>query len=626
MAELTTNILCEEEQTLLTDFFEEFSDLLQDSDNKEEKEKVKIALQKMTDTTMYMVLGEEGTGKTSLLNVIFQGIFQAQDTIYGDICEYKWGEQNFEAPVADGIQRKFLSSDSMKGLSVLDTKGINRIGQKAFEKIKDYAAKCSVIFVVFDAGNIGSPRIWDFVENISDQKMVFFLTKCDLVTQEVLESNIEKVKSNMKDAGIFAPFFAVSIKETMPHCGVSDLDSVRIFLRQQVIGENPILKKQLDNVQEIQTMLRQLQVSFRQRQKQYESDIEILEKINGSLDAYILNHEQVIRKFTEKLAEEINKDIDSYEAEIISKMDPYKIKERFQTKDDFLAYLDMINDNYKTMMNDSVNRKTIGVMKDCLHDLERLFQEAAGYFNERKNILDAKDRFYGTLSQSRRQISVKTKETALMAGEFYQTLSGASEELFSAIWKERETYDRKINTRDVLSRMIGGSAGAAGGAAGWLAIAKGVAAAATKMAAGGGVVASAAAGEGAAVGLITGVLTVVPIIGIGVIVGVAVMNTMAKTLYDPRAAAKMEKNTQECILKFKTEVDKTRKIMIRDVTEQITVLFKKELEFVDGSFTDFRLSVNIEGEKLPVLQKQIETAEALSERIGQLEEERNDAK
>lgn len=62
--------------------------------------------------------------------------------------------------------------------------------------------------------------------------------------------------------------------------------------------------------------------------------------------------------------------------------------------------------------------------------------------------------------------------------------------------------------------------------------------------------------------------------------------------------------------------------MVREVTDQVRALFEKELDFIDGSFTDFRLSVNIEGEKLPLLQKQIEKAKALSARIGQIAEER----
>lgn len=603
---MNENILCENEEYLLfTGFLEEVSDLLRDSDDKEEKERIRKCLQEMTDTTAYMIIGDEGAGKTSLLNIIFEDIVWARETMGGAICEYRWGEQDFETPVADGVQKRFVASDAMKGLSVIDTTGINRMGREAFEKVMGYAASCSVIFVALDVSNIRSPRIWELVEKFPAKKMVFFLTKCDLVTQEVCSANMEKVKNYMREANITAPLFAVTAMQETQLCGISTPDFVRSFLRQQVIGENPVIKKQAENVMEIQAMLRQLEVSFAQRKKQYDSDIEILGKINESLDAYILNHKQTITKLTEKLAAEINKDIDSYEAEIISKMDPYKIKERFGTKDDFIAYLDMVNDNYKAMMNDSVNRKTIGAMKECLHDLETVFQEAVGYFNERETILEVKDRFYGTMSQSRRQISVEAKETALMAGEFYRTLSDASEELFSAIWREREQYDRNIHTREILSKMMGGGVGTAGGAASAFAL---------------GAHLGAHLGGGA--GMLFGAMAFIPMIGIGMIVGAAVINTIVQTIYDPKAAAKMEKNAQECILKFKAEVDKTREIMVREVTDQVRALFEKELDFIDGSFTDFRLSVNIEGEKLPLLQKQIEKAKALSARIGQIAEER----
>ncbi|MCM1156713.1 MAG: hypothetical protein NC392_15265 [Roseburia sp.] len=594
---MNANILCEqEEQTLLTDFFEKLSGLLQDSDDLEEKEKIKKAMQRMTDTTAYIVLGEEQTGKTSLLNAVFSDIFQAKDAIGGDICEYRWGEQDYETPVIDGIQKRFLSSERMKGLSVLDTKGIGRMSPEALDQIRERAARCSAVFVVLEAGNVRSPRIWDIIESIPDQKMIFFLTKCDLVTQETLDAGIEKAKSYMKDAGIAAPLFAISAMETVQLSGIAELESVRAYLRQQVIGENPVFKKQQDNIQEMRAMLFELQRSFDRRQKQYESDVRILEKINNSLDTFIVNHKQVIEKFTEKLANEIHKDIDNYETEIISKMDPYKIKERFQTKEDFMAYLDMVNSNYKDMMNDSVNRKTVETMKSCLRDLEIVFQEAIGYFNERENILDLKDRFYGTMSQSRRQISAETKETALMAGEFYMTLSSASEELFLAVWEEREKYDKKINMREYLAQLAGGTIGTVGGTVGGVAI---------------GI-------KAGIMGLLIGGMATIGLIGIGVIVSTAVINNVAKTLYDSKAAAQMEESTQKCIQQFREEVGRTRENMILEVTEQIRGVFEKELACVDDCFTDFRLSVNIEGERLPELRQQMQQVGQLAEQIGRI--------
>ena len=121
------NILCEKnEHIILNQAFEEFRILLQDSDAAEEKEMVKKSLKRMTDTTTYLVLGDEGVGKTTLLNAVFQDMTLFSDSIAGEMCEYRWGEQEVLTPVSDGKQKKFVTTDNMRGISIVDTKGIDQ--------------------------------------------------------------------------------------------------------------------------------------------------------------------------------------------------------------------------------------------------------------------------------------------------------------------------------------------------------------------------------------------------------------------------------------------------------------------------------------------------------------------
>lgn len=591
---MEANVLSERtEQTVLSNLFEGLSTLLQDSDDTAEKEKIKRALQGMTDTTTYMVLGETGTGKSSLLRVLFQGIFEEAEDMAGDVCEYRWGEQEFTTPLSNGFQKKFLTSEDMKGLSIIDTKGLNCFDETALTRVKELAEKSDVIFVVLDANHITGSRLWDIIESLPAKRMLFFLTKCDLILSEDLGTNIEKVKCYMKESNVSAPVFPISITKDKLVNGTVTLEEVRLYIRNQLIGPNPMLSKQRQNVEEAGQLLAQLQESFSLRKKQYASDAEILRKINHSMDDYVMNHQTVIADLINKLTIEINKDIDNYEKEIISKLDPYKIKERFKEKDDFEYYLNMVNDNYKNLMSDSINRKTIEAIKGCLHDLEIVFQEAVGYFNTRENIMELNDRFYGSLSKSRQSMVAETKETIVTAGELYRTLSDASETLFLQIWNERKKYDARIRNRKVLSTIGGGGIGGTVGVAGAAAL---------------------GAKVGGGVGLLVGGIAGAGLLGIGVIVGAVAVNLIVKTLYDPKAAEKMEEATQKCIEQFKAEVDNTRIKMIEQVSSQIAEIFDKELASVDGCFTDFRISVNIDEKKIPVLeQKLIETEKLIRE-------------
>lgn len=615
---MKANILCErEEQTILSNLFEGMSTLLQDSDEVDEKEKIKQALQNMTNTTSYIILGEEKTGKTSLLRFLFQNIFEVTEDMVGEVCEYRWGEQEFTTPLIDGFQKKFVTSENMKGLSIIDTKGLNCVNETALMKIKNSAEKSDAVFVVLDASRVTSSRLWDIIESFPSKRMLFFLTKCDLISSEELGKNIEKVKCYMRESNMQAPIFPVSITKDESIEGTATLEEVRLHIRNYLIGANPMLNKQMQNVAETRKLLVQLQESFSLRKKQYVSDAEILQKINYSMDDYVANHKKVIADLIGKLTIEINKDIDDYEKEIISKLDPYKIKERFRKKEDFQDYLNMVNDNYKTMMNDSVNRKTIEAIKGCMHDLEIVFQEAVGYFNTRENILELNDRFYGSLSKSRQMMVAETKETIVATGELYRTLSDASETLFMQIWKEREKYDARIRNRKMLSTLGGsGTFGTAGAVCGVL-IGKAAGKAAEKAAL--KIAGKEAAEVAAAVGGPVGALAVIALVGIGVIVGAALINSITKTIYDPKAAEKMEEATQKCIEQFKTEVNNTRGKMIEQISAQITEIFEKELTSVDGCFSDFRMSVNIDEKKIPLLEQKLMEADRLLKQINAIE-------
>lgn len=625
------NILCErKEQIILNHIFEDFKALLQDSDAAEEKEQVKNSLKRMSETTAYLVLGDEGVGKTSLLNAIFQDMASFSDNFPGEMCEYHWGEQELLTPVSDGMQKKFVTAENMRGISIVDTKGINRFSAEFRIKVQEQIERSSAVFVAFSADSIRSPKLWDALEGCPQKRMLFFLTKCDLLSQEELQANIEKVKRYMQDSGISAPVFPVSLTTGGDGQGVAALDEVRAYIRENVIGQNPTLHRQMENVAQMRKIIVQLKDSFALRKKQYESDYEILQKINRSLDDYMRNHKKFLDGFIGKVAAEINKDIDNYEREIISKLDPYKIKERFQKREDFESYLNMVNENYRTMMSESINHKTVEAIKNCLRDLEMVFNEATGYFNTRENILALNDKFYGSLSVSRRQMTDETKEVVASTGELYRTLSGASETLFMQIWDERKKYDARIQVRKTLSIAGGGTVGAGVGAAGGVAIgstlsvafAEGAATigstlsvAVAESAASIGVSSAGTAATGALAGILPGGIAAIALVGIGVIVGAALVNSIAKRLYDPKAADKMEENTRKCIEQFRKEVNGTRSRMIGEVTKQITTIFEDELASVDNCFTEFRMSVNIDERKIPMLEQKMQEAEELLLRI-----------
>ncbi|MCM1497349.1 MAG: GTPase domain-containing protein [Clostridium sp.] len=590
--EESMNMLCEcRQQKSLDCFYEELKQLLQDSDALEEKKKVQDSLKNMAENITYFMLGEEGAGKSSLLHALFFNILPEEE-MSESICEYRWGEEDAAVSLADGFEKRFVNNENIRGLSIIDTKGPQIMSAGAMKKVTEIAGKCDVLLAVFDAKCVERGKVWDIIASQPQKKILFFLTKCDLYSLDEIQESREKLECYGKEAGILPTVFPVSVKGEENSLEIAPLDEVRSYIRKQVVGENPILMRQKKNVEEMNGILEELQCSFLLRKQQYEEDIAILHKINHAMDGYVENQETIVQSFTKELTGEINSAIDRYQKEIISKMDPYKIKERFQTKEDFTDYLNMVNENYRNMMTDSVNRKTVEVIKRCLHDLEIVFKEAVGYFNQRENILALNDRFYGSMSKSHKEMIAGTRETSLAAGEFYKTLSEASDDLFLQIWQEREKYDKSIRNRKTYSDVGGG---AVGGLIGRL-------------------IAARVLDSG-----ILAVLGTAGLVGVGVILGAAKINKIAKTLYDPKAAAKMEKAAEESIQMFRNEVENTRKVMAERVMEQITSIFQKEVQNADECFTEFRMSVNIEERKLPFLEEILKTSMETMEEIKALE-------
>ncbi len=592
------NVLSQhKEHYTLTAMYEQIADILRESDDKEDLERFRNALHDMASPTSYIVLGESGTGKTSLIRAVFSGVLDMTEDMICYICEYRWGEQEFATPVNAGVQRKFVTSDEMMGLSVIDTKGLDIMSNEALEKTRKLTESCAAIFVVFEPKNVTSPRLWDILESFPKKNMVFFLTKSDTADAETIERCIEKLKTYMSDSGISAPVFPVSTVNESANTAIVPMSGAREYIRNNIIGVNPKLSKQLENVNICRRTLNEIVVSIEKRKQQYVSDSEILRCINREMDRYMLSQRSRVNQLINMLAEEINKDIDNYQAEIISKLDPHKIKERFKDSGDFEFYLNSVNDNYKKMMTDSVNTKVVEAIKGGLNELEKVFREAVGFFNSRESIIDLNDKFYSSLSTGRRTMVAETKNSIVATGDFYRTLSDASYEAFMKIWAEREKYDERLrNVKNV---------SAVGGA---------VAAGATTAA----VLSGASVSVNLGILAMTGVVGTAFLVAVSAVVGAIVIKAIAKAMFEPKLESQMMQATQKCIDDFKNEVNKTRTGMIKSVTQQVSSIFEKELASADGCFTEFRISVNSDERKIPELERKLELTRKLLNEVDML--------
>ena len=261
--------------------------------------------------------------------------------------------------------------------------------------------------------------------------------------------------------------------------------------------------------------------------------------------------------------------------------------------------------------------------------MEQVFEEATGFFRKRENLIGLENRFYGSLAESKRGMIQKTETTMRTTSSFYQTLSEASEELFYKVWAAREKYDRDVTIGTAAGAVIGAGAGIGIGFAGAnLAVGATGAAAATAagtlstvVAAGAG----AATVETAAAAAATAAETAAAVAGssflwpvIGCLIGAVVIAIIAHRLAKACSGKNMMKAVDDCICDFKKEVAQIKEQMFKEVMEVIDNIFSREMELADKSFMEFRMSVNIDSQNIPVLEQKMAMVETMMDRVLQI--------
>lgn len=574
-----------EDKQIVQNLLENINDVIKDTDATEEKEKVKSFLQKVSDAICFVGIGEEQVGKSSFLNTLFEGCLSREVGIKPTIGiqEIRSGAEALSFQVDTNHQRVFLTEPEMVGISIVDIQGINKINDiDCKEKIKAFIDKSDVLFVVLAVDKINSLAVWDFLEKNNGQKMIFILTKCDLTSKEEIEKNKVRLSRYMQEAEITAPIFCVSsLAEKEGNTVESGFEEIRMYVRKNIIGENPVLVKQSQNLNELKLMLKELSDSFSLRKRQYEADAAILQQLNKSIDTFCINSVGTIDGVKNVLKAEINREIDNYQQEVINKLAPHRIKEIFgNEQSNFANYLELLNKSYQERMTANVNRITQEAVCRYLNDLENVFEEATGYFKKRESLLKLEDRFYGTMAESKKTQLEYISRGLVETQRYYTTLTGASEELFMKLWRAREEYDYKVARDTSIGKVVGMV---------------------------GGYMIGSALGAG-----------LWPIIGI--IVGGRVIKKIAKELSSAKNMMELEKKAAECIEVFKKEVANTRDEMTTQILNTIDAMFKKELETIDQTFVEYRMSVNIDSKNIPVLEEKMRNIENLMDKIEKMEE------
>ena len=619
-----------EEKKVLNDLLENLNIVLKDSDAVAEKDIVKQFLREISDVTTITVLGSKGVGKTCLLTSIFHESL-GSNLPTQEICEYRYGAKENVFPLDTKITRYFKTLESLQGIAVVDMPGCN--AWKKLEISKNaigYLNQSELIIVVFSADSVNVYDVWDILEQIDNKKIVFVLNKTDCVSEKLLNEAELRLRQYMFEAGIQAPIFKVSAINAKigkrEECCIGELCH---YINTNIIGKNPILSKQRENMLLIKNMIKEIESSFQQRQRQLEIDKMVIANINQAMDGFYDKSKQKIEYLKKEIENEIDKEIDGYKDEIVKRLNPTQIKERFPNgMDDFKEYLELVNVNYQKRMTLEIEKRTQSCIRTYLSELQDVYTEAIGFFEMRESLLSLEDKFYGSLAESKRCMVSAASYQLDESKRYYCSLTNASEELFQKIWSERVRNDRRISFSSGTGVVIGGTGVGTGGAVLFTAAEKSLTSilantigvsAGTAGATAGSVGATTGTAVGGAVAGISLATAIGFIIGAGI--GGVVLYNLFKKITTAISIEEMQKVVDEYIEEFYAEVDLTKQEMKEQILFAVDEIFNQELNSADKTFIDFRMSVNIDSKNIPLLEDRVEKLHGLMHQIERIEKE-----
>lgn len=566
------------------DILKKLEFVLKDSDDLELKKRVRQFMKDFTDVFTFQVVGAANCGKTTFIRHMYLKDLPAAMNLSGSPCkvkEYRYGDfDNAISPEA-GYIRHFMPVHTLDGLSVFelaeDNMTNNRIAPKSSE----------ALFALIAADDIRNPYVWDVIEHAGKASVICILTKSDLCTDEQLKAKKDTVQGYLRESGVQAPVFAVSglyEEEGKIDGGFADVEE---YVTSFITGPHPLAKKWAENMNEVMEIVHILEQSFIKRKKQYESDRKILAKIDSRMDQLRMEQTERLEELNLRIAQICNEEIDHYRDAMIKSLDPTVIKRNFADKHACLEWMKDKAEICEKNLDEKVKSKINQLYREYIRDLTNIYEESLSYLENREFLLDAEDQFYGTLAESKKSVGKRTLEVVKVNREHYGTLMEVSSQYMDNMWASAEHHEKKINGFEATSKNLGTLISAGGAAAGL--------------------------GIGKVIGLTGGMLF--GSFGVGVVLGVAaaiVLYEAIKPYAESCFSDSLDKESTKHTEDFKRQVENIKQNMVSKLQQRITEMFSQEVDSMDKSFMEFRMSVNIDTKNIPVLSQEVEALKELT--------------
>lgn len=550
---------------------------------------IKKFLRAVAEPFTFAMIGEVNSGKSSFINHLLEAQICPTAPVSNTtkVHEIRYGVEDVKFDVSADHEKIFLNSEVLQNICILDTPGIGLLSHEQNRIIDGILPGIDSVFCMLSAVNPRADETWKKIQQISrvwKKPVIFVLNKIDLVEEQELKNISGWIEYQASEYGIVKPnVFTVSFEQDLNSIRLV-LNEIRAFIKNELTNESVVLHKNLSAITSTNALYMKIATSFSNRIKQYEVDVENMHQINRLLDNFRDQHSTSVDYLIKELSVCVEKEIDDYKDEIIKRLDPETVTEKYKNKGDFEIMLKVHNDFYKEKMVKAIERRTQQSMKSYMWEVEKTVEQATRLLESRPNYLQLEDAIYGTIAKTQNNVVRSTTTTLTELSVSNRTLCEASDELFIEIWQARKEYNRNM----LIAKGTGTIVGLGGGA--WL----------------GTVLASAVAGMmSVSAAAVVAVLLPVALAGVLGIVGYEVLKFSAKNSLE----ANMNTQVNLALSTFNTEIIKIKDTMKLQIGALVSEAFDVELKLIERQFLDFRINTQIEEDKISQIKNQLNEVE-----------------
>lgn len=333
----------------LQEVFHGLNEIVEHVHNQDLAKTAKDVARSIHEPFMFVIVGEVKAGKSSFINALLSADKEickvAPSPMTDTIQQITYGEERTEI-INPFLKKIYQPVDILKDISIVDTPGTNTIVDHHQEITERFIPSSDLIVFVFEAKNPYRQSSWEFFDYINEdwhKKVIFVLQQKDLMPLHDLEININGVKAQAEKKGIAeAKVFAVSAKQELE----KDLDNsgfnvLRSYLEENITGGKTPYLKLLSSINSGQQILARISSGIKDRQKQYDLDLDFRKEIRETLDIQEEKSVKQVKSLVENL-------LNAYDKVTLTKMNELS---------DGLSILPMFKRSFSSILGSSKSVK-----------------------------------------------------------------------------------------------------------------------------------------------------------------------------------------------------------------------------------------------------------------------------